>query len=208
MGFRSRPVGAVPARGHDVSGTRPYGVQRAGNPAYNPVARNVHGGFIMRVKAIVPAIGLATLLLASALPVEAVDISEVSGIVLDTDGNPVVGAEIRFTNTTNSALDFSAKSNKKGRYFIPNLLYNEPGEWDVIIEAEGYVPTNIAVESRKSDRTLVGEYETRIRPGTPHKVLIKAFGEARVDFTMITEEKVAELERQRQEEALQLLLTS
>jgi tetratricopeptide (TPR) repeat protein len=156
----------------------------------------------MRVKGIVASFGIAAVLLASALPVAAVDISEVSGIVQDTDGNPVAGAEVTFTNTTNSALEFSVKTNKKGRYFIPNLLYNEPGEWDVIIVAEGYIPTNIAVESRKSDRTLVGEYETKIRAGTPHKVLIKAFGEARVDFTMMTEAKRAEIERQRQEEAL------
>jgi len=156
----------------------------------------------MRVSVIVAIVWALAVVLASAPALAETGISEVSGIVEDTDGTPIVGAVITMTNTTNSALEFSAKTNKKGRYFIPNLLYNEPGEWAVTIEAEGLVPSDIAVESRKSDRTLVGEYETKIRAGKPHIVLIKAFGIARIDFVMMTVEKQAEIERKRQEEAL------
>jgi len=156
----------------------------------------------MRARVIVSIVGALALALASAPALAATGISEVSGIVEDTAGNPVVGAAITLTNTTNSALEYVAKTNKKGRYFIPNLLYTEPGEWAVIIEAEGHIPTDIAVESRKSDRTLVGKYETKIRAGTPHLVLIKAFGKATIDFTMMTVEQQAEIERKREEEAM------
>jgi len=154
----------------------------------------------MRVTVIVAVVWVLALVSAPALA--ETGIAEVSGIVEDTDGTPVVGAVITFINRTNSALEFNAKTNKKGRYFIPNLLYNEPGEWDVTLEAEGHIPSDISVESRKSDRTLVGEYETKIRAGKPHIVLIKAFGNARVDFVMMTVEKQAEIEAQRQAEAL------
>jgi tetratricopeptide (TPR) repeat protein len=142
------------------------------------------------------------LALVSAPVLAETGIAEVTGIVEDTDGNPVVGAVITFINKTNTALEYDVKTNKKGRYFIPNLIYNEPGEWDVTIEAEGHIPSDISVESRKSDRTLVGTYETKIRAGKPHVVLIKAFGNARVDFVMMTVEKQAEIEAQRQAEAL------
>ena len=154
----------------------------------------------MRVIVIVAIVWVLALVSAPALA--ETGIAEVSGIVEDTDGIPVVGAEITFINKTNSALEYVAKTNKKGRYFIPNLIYNEPGEWDVTIEAEGHLPADISVESRKSDRTLVGVYETKIRAGKPHIVLIKAFGNARVDFVMMTVEKQAAIEAQRQAEAL------
>ena len=154
----------------------------------------------MRATVIVAIVWVLALVSAPALA--ETGIAEVSGIVEDTDGTPIVGAEITFINKTNSALEFVAKTNKKGRYFIPNLIYNEPGEWDVTIEAEGHIPSDISVESRKSDRTLVGEYETKIRAGKPHIVLIKAFGKARVDFVMMTVVKQAAIEAQRQAEAL------
>lgn len=154
----------------------------------------------MRVTVIVAIVWV--LALASAPALAETGMAEVSGIVEDTDGTPIVGAVITFLNKTNSALEYDVKTNKKGRYFIPNLIYNEPGEWDVTIEAEGHIPSDISVESRKSDRTLVGTYETKIRAGKPHVVLIKAFGKARVDFVMMTVEKQAEIEAQRQAEAL------
>jgi tetratricopeptide (TPR) repeat protein len=154
----------------------------------------------MKGSVIVAIVG--ALALASVPALAATGISEVQGIVQDTEGNPVVGATITMINTTNSAFEFSAKTNKKGSYFIPNLIYNEPGKWEVTIEAEGYLPTNIAVESRTSNRTLVGEYETTIKAGTPHIVVVKAFGKATIDFVMMTVEQQAEIERKRREEAL------
>jgi tetratricopeptide (TPR) repeat protein len=129
-------------------------------------------------------------------------LSEVAGIVEDSDGNPIQDARVKLINLTNSALEFDAKTNRKGRYFIPNLLYNEPGEWNVTIEAEGYTPSKISVESRKSSRTLVGDpYDAKIVEGTPHMVLIKAFGKAVIDFVMLTESQQADVARKRLEEA-------
>jgi len=145
--------------------------------------------------------GAAAVALACGSVFAQVGLSEVQGTVVDPDGNPIIGAEVKLKNTTNSALEFSAKTNKKGFYFIPNLIYNEPGEWSVTIEAAGYAPSKIDFESRKSDRTLVQEFETTMTAGAPQLVVIKAFGKATIDFTMLTAEQQVEQDKRRIEEA-------
>jgi superkiller protein 3 len=127
-------------------------------------------------------------------------LAEVQGKVVDADGNPVPDAVVTFKNTTNSALEFTAKTNRKGTYFLPNLVYNEPGEWAVTVAAEGYAPSRIDVESRKSDRTLVQEFETAMT-ASPQLLTIKAFGKATIDFTMLTAEQKANQDKNRATEA-------
>jgi len=145
--------------------------------------------------------GAAAVALACGSVFAQVGLSEVQGTVVDSDGNPIIGAAVTLKNTTNSALEFSAKTNKKGLYFIPNLIYNEPGEWNVTVEAAGYSPSKIDFESRKSDRTLVQEFETGMTAEAPQLVVIKAFGKATIDFTMMTAEQQAEHDKRRIEEA-------
>lgn len=128
--------------------------------------------------------------------------TEVNGSVEDLDGNPVPGAEVTVTSVTSSQTSYTVKTNKKGKYFIPAVLYYEPGEWFVTLKAEGYSPSKIKVESRKSDRTLVGDiYETGMSAEKPPRVLLKAFGKARIDFVMISQKQAAEQEQRRLEEA-------
>ncbi len=110
--------------------------------------------------------------------------SEVEGVVEDVAGNPLPGAKITFQSTTAPDVVYTVEAGKKGRYFIPNLLYYEPGEWRVSVEAEGYEPHKIRVESRKADRTLIAEFESRMRSGQPFEVRIAAFGKARIDFVL------------------------
>ena len=128
--------------------------------------------------------------------------AEVNGKVEDLDGNPVPGAVVTLVNVTSSSTVYSAKTNKKGRYYLPALIYFQPGDWDVKVEAEGYAPDRISVESRKSNKTLVIEpYETGMRADKPHRVRIAAFGKAKIDFVMASAEHQAQVERKRVEEA-------
>jgi len=146
----------------------------------------------MKARMRIAVFGAAAVALACGSVFAQVGLSEVQGTVVDSDGNPIIGAAVTLKNTTNSALEFSAKTNKKGLYFIPNLIYNEPGEWNVTVEAAGYSPSKIDFESRKSDRTLVQEFETGMTAEAPQLVVIKAFGKATIDFTMMTAEQQAE----------------
>ena len=141
-------------------------------------------------------LGLGVLLAAS--PVVA-NTSEAQGTVEDVDGNPIAGAIVRFVNTTSSAAVYEVKTDKKGKYFVPNLLYYPPGKWHVTVEAEGFEPRKIKVESRKSDRTLLGEYETGMVPEKPAEIMIAGFGKAQVDFVMVSEAQIA-AERQKKAE--------
>ena len=136
------------------------------------------------------------LLLASPA---AANTSEAQGTVEDVDGNPIVGAMVRFVNVTSSAAVYEIKTDKKGKYFFPNLLYYPPGRWNVTVEAEGYTPHKIKVESRKSDRTRLGVYETGMVEDKPHEIMIAGFGKAQVDFVMVSEEQVAAERRQEAE---------
>lgn len=130
----------------------------------------------------------------------AANTSEAQGVVEDLDGNPIVGAVVRFVNVTSSSAVYEIETNKKGRYFLPNLLYYPPGKWYVTVEAEGFLPRKIKVESRKSDRTLLGEYETGMVPETPQEVMIAGFGKATIDFIMVSEEQIAAERQQKADE--------
>ena len=122
----------------------------------------------------------------SGLPAFAVGTSEVTGKVLDAAGTPIIGAEVVFTNVTSSTSVYKAVTNKKGVYFIPNLLYNEPGRWRVAVQAQGYVATHLKVDSRLADRTLVAAFDSNLSADAPpRELLIRAFGKAVIDFTVV-----------------------
>jgi len=125
-------------------------------------------------------------LVLSGLPALALGTSEVTGKVLDGAGTPIVGAEVVFTNSTNPSAVYKATTSKKGVYYIPNLLYNEPGKWRVAVHAQGYVATKLKVDSRLADRTLVAGFESNLSPdAAPKEVVIRAFGKAVIDFTLV-----------------------
>ncbi|MBZ5637899.1 MAG: tetratricopeptide repeat protein [Acidobacteriia bacterium] len=145
----------------------------------------------MRARAILFVLALAVWPLAPAL---AQGVSEAKGLVVDGDGNPVVGAEIVFTNFMPPNRVYTQKTDKKGRFWMPNLLH-QPfdksglGKWRVTINADGYTTAKVKIESRHADRTLVADpFETKIRiGGLPVEVLISGLGQATVDFTLSKE---------------------
>jgi tetratricopeptide (TPR) repeat protein len=145
-------------------------------------------------------VGICAVMVAAAPAGAKIGTTEVSGVVEDADGNPVKDAVVTFTNVTSSSAVYTGKTGKKGTYFIPNLLYYSPGLWNVTVEAEGYAPQKIKVESRKSDKTIVGEYETGLRAGKPHEVKLAAFGFAKIDFVMMSPEQQEALAKKQAEE--------
>jgi tetratricopeptide (TPR) repeat protein len=135
------------------------------------------------------ACALAVLLAGPALA----QASEASGQVLDTDGNPVVGAELTFIPRGNTALEYTGKTNKKGRYFVPGLFTPVEGDrWDVTIEAEGYLPVEVTIENRTVNRILIGDIETlALKPKQQVPPLnIRPLGHCKVDFKLASEAEV------------------
>jgi tetratricopeptide (TPR) repeat protein len=140
-------------------------------------------------------------LLAPAFPVLAAPTaSEASGKVVDAVGNPVIGAVVTFVPQGNPALKYTAKTNKKGRYYVAGLFTPQEGDrWDVTIEAEGYLPVEMTVESRTVNKVLVGDVRTvALKPESKiPEIMIMPMGLAKVDFTMSPEDEVMEQARQR-----------
>ncbi len=134
---------------------------------------------------------LAALVLLAALPAFGqAAVSEAKGKVQDSEGKPVAGATITFTLSVPPGTSYAEKSDRKGNYYFPNLLYHPPGIWKVQIQAEGFNVAKVKVTSRTGDKTLLGDpFETKLRSGGPPvEVKISGLGEATVDFVLSHEE--------------------
>jgi Flp pilus assembly protein TadD len=149
----------------------------------------------MKARTVLFALALAAFPVAPAL---ALDIEEAKGKVVDTDGNPVVGAEIVFTNEMPPNRVYTQKTDKRGHYWMASLLHQPfdksgKAKWKATIKAEGYTTAKVKIESRTADRTLIGDpFETKIRiGGQPVEVVIAGLGTATLDFTL-SKEAVAE----------------
>jgi tetratricopeptide (TPR) repeat protein len=130
----------------------------------------------------VVAMLVAVLLAAPA--VAQVAMSTGRGTVEDTDGNPLKGAVVVFQNTANETSRFETKTNKKGRFFLDNLLYSNTGRWLVTVEMDGYVPTRMVVESR-TQQAVIGKLDVKLSPTTePTEIDIRPFGTATFEFTL------------------------
>ena len=128
-------------------------------------------------------IALAVLGIA-ALPVSAQGVSEATGNVVDREGNPIQSAVVSFHAKSNPGVPYTGKTNKKGRYFVAGMFSAAEGElWVVRIEAEGYAPVEVRIESRTVNRVLVGDpITTKLRPGKkPPEFPIRPLGKAIVD---------------------------
>jgi tetratricopeptide (TPR) repeat protein len=119
--------------------------------------------------------------------------SETFGTIVDREGNPVPDVKVSFVPQGNPTLVYSGKSNKKGRYFVQGLFTpKERDMWDIMVEAEGWVPINLFVESRNVNRVLIGDFETKLPYGTKiPEISIRPLGKARVDFVMAPEEEIS-----------------
>ena len=114
----------------------------------------------MRTTVVTVALAGAILLFANPAAIAA-EPCEAKGAVVDSDGNPVRGAVLTFTPRDNSAMSYTGKTNKKGRYFIPGMFASQGDEWRIAIEAEGLVAVEMVVESRTVNKVLVGDIYTQ-----------------------------------------------
>jgi tetratricopeptide (TPR) repeat protein len=101
---------------------------------------------------------LSLLLVAGAYPVQATSGSrEAQGVVIDSEGNPVQGAVVTFTPAdAANKQPVTAKTNKKGRFFV-NLFSDKGDNFEIAIEAEGYLPVDVFLESRTVNKVLLGD---------------------------------------------------
>ncbi len=111
--------------------------------------------------------------------------SEVSGKVEDGQGNPIAGAVITVVNAVDEKATYEETSDKKGRYFIPGLLYVAPNSiWKIRAKADGYVLVKIRVDSRTQSQ-IVDKFEKELSPGGTGSFPVRPLGEARVDLVMV-----------------------
>jgi Flp pilus assembly protein TadD len=139
-------------------------------------------------------IGLALIALLAGHAVAAPATCEARGMVVDQDGNPIPDVKLVFKPSGNPETSYDGTTNKKGRYYIPGMFNpSSEGMWVVEIEAEGYVATQMVVESRTVNRVLVGDVRTtKLKPGAAvPEVMIRGMGYAEIDFTLLPEDQVA-----------------
>jgi len=120
--------------------------------------------------------------------------AEVSGTVVDQDGNPVKGAKVTFAPKAIQTLSYDAKTNKKGKYWAAGLYTShQDNEWLIGVEFEGYIVTKILVESRTANKTLIAPpFEKRVRPGQDiPSIRIRKLGIVKVDFIVTQEDMVS-----------------
>jgi len=146
----------------------------------------------MKTRTLAIALVLATT--ASSAVLAAPATCEARGQIVDQSGEPIVGAKITFAPTGNPATQYDGKTNKKGRYYVPGMFNpSEEGKWTVEIEAEGYVPVSMEIETRTVNGVLIDEATTKLNPGAAiPAVLIRPMGNARIDFVMSTVEEAAQ----------------
>ena len=120
-------------------------------------------------------------------------VSEARGIIKDDDGNPLAGVKLVFRNTASDQAVYETSTNKKGRFYIDNLLYyqNQEGRWLVTVEFPGYVATSIEFSSRTQAR-LVDKFTKNLGPGVKIPPLnIRPLGDAELNFIMTPEARLA-----------------
>lgn len=138
-------------------------------------------GTNMRMRSLV----LALLAVSISLPALA---GSAKGKVTDLDGNPIVGATVKITRVAPPNTTWDATTDKKGTFWFPMLVYTPPGDYEVTIGAADYFTGKIKAVSRAADRTLLGEFESKIRVGVSKiQVRVTGLGEATLDFTLSKE---------------------
>ncbi len=143
-------------------------------------------------------IALLLLMLAVSPASAQVGASEANGTIEDRDGNPVAGAEVTFVPQGNPTLEYTGKSNKKGKYFVAGLWTpKENDRWNITVEAEGFTPVHVRVESRNVNKVLIGdilEQKLSSRTKIP-EIGIRPMGKVKVDLKMAPSDELATEER-------------
>jgi tetratricopeptide (TPR) repeat protein len=105
----------------------------------------------------------------------------------------VQGAVVSFRAKSNPDVDYTGRTNKKGRYFVSGMYSGREDDfWLVEFEAEGYVPVEVRVESRTVNKILVGDPMT-VKLGPGKKVPefpIRPLGQAVLDWKVAPAEEV------------------
>ena len=136
---------------------------------------------------------IAFLLVVTTLPVQATSgPREAQGVVLDGEGNPVQGAILTFTPADSANKQpVTAKTNKKGRFFI-NLFSDKGDNFAIAIQAEGFLPVEVFLESRNVNRVLIGDPITKkLKYGQSiPEIYIRPLGQGEVRITLAPEADV------------------
>ena len=83
-------------------------------------------------KKITLVVCLAFLLLAALPALGQAGSASVRGKVVDADGNPLEGVKVIFTNPVRPDTSYDGTTNKKGRFTISGLLYDETSKrWSI-----------------------------------------------------------------------------
>jgi tetratricopeptide (TPR) repeat protein len=153
-------------------------------------------------KKITLVVCLAFLLLAALPALGQAGSASVRGKVVDADGNPLEGVKVIFTNPVRPDTSYDGTTNKKGRFTISGLLYDETSKrWDVTVEAEGLAPTAIDVTSR-TPSVVMDKFESEIKPGQKiPKIMVGGFGEVIANLTLGPATEVAATPGAKQVEA-------
>ena len=132
-----------------------------------------------------------TLLLPASSALAQTAVSEAQGKITDADGNPLPGVEVVLRSKTGNT-DYSGKSNKKGRLYIPGLYSPQGDAWTMEIKAEGLTPIHLRVESRNAQRVLMGRIEEMALTFGQKlpELQIRPLGVIRIDIQMDSEETV------------------
>ncbi len=136
---------------------------------------------------------IAFLLVVTTLPVQATSgPREAQGVVLDGEGNPVQGAILTFTPADSANKQpVTAKTNKKGRFFI-NLFSDKGDNFAIAIQAEGFLPVEVFLESRNVNRVLTGDpIKKQLKYGQSiPEIYIRPLGQGEVRITLAPEADV------------------
>ena len=115
--------------------------------------------------------------------------TEVEGTVKDDQGNPVEKVTIVFQSATITTVKFDLKTNKRGEFYFPGLLYQgEPGSWKIFPVFEGYLVKHLKVESRDSMKQLQTSIDQNLGIRQSHpEILAKPGGKVIIDFIIAPE---------------------
>ncbi len=125
--------------------------------------------------------------------------TEVEGTVKDNQGNPMPKVKVYFEHAVIAGIKSDLTTNKRGEFYYPGLLYQEPGTWKIYPMAEGYLVKHIKVESRDSRRELFTNIDTdlNVKQIFP-EIMAKPGGKVKIDFVLVPkshfEHRVAEEE--------------
>ncbi len=121
--------------------------------------------------------------------------SEARGKVKDGSDKGIPGVKITITNTKHENLTYSGTTDKRGDFWFGSLVYDEAApQWRLTSEKEGYVPLKVRVEVRTSRKELANEFETKIGRDNPSiEFNVKAFGEVRIELTLVPADEVPEV---------------